>query len=312
MRRISGVSSHAEFYPLLDDDALQSLAADIRENGLLDPITVTEDGVLLDGRNRLRACEIAGVEPITVIFDGDDIGAFVRSKNVRRHQPVGSLAMSTAMSMVEDGLRGTNEETGSRYWKRGSLISGSGDNASVWSQRIAEAGTVLDWMPELGPRVVAGEVALDAAYKEAKDARDRVDAEKRQKAIEANRKREATIREKEDNDRKLAALTDTKSRFLTNIQAGEMSIAVAYAAHQEETRKQREEQRQLAMGWRDTCTQIAESVRYLSGGKKHAQIFLEGFYPHESDYLAPGMQLTRERIDSAIEFLQHVREGVTK
>ncbi len=145
------VHPHAEFYPLLDDDALQALAEDIRENGLLDPVTVTEDGVLLDGRNRLRACELVGIEPATAIFEGDDIGAFVRSKNMRRHQPVGSLAMSTALSMVEDGLRKDGK------WAYGATNSTQVES-SGFKARLSEAGTVLDWMPEVAPRVVSGEL----------------------------------------------------------------------------------------------------------------------------------------------------------
>jgi hypothetical protein len=37
-------------------------ADDIRQNGLVEPVALL-DGLVLDGRNRLRACEIAGVEP---------------------------------------------------------------------------------------------------------------------------------------------------------------------------------------------------------------------------------------------------------
>ena len=49
-------------FPPLSGGELQLLADDIRQNGLLQPIT-TLDGMILDGRNRLLACEIAGVKP---------------------------------------------------------------------------------------------------------------------------------------------------------------------------------------------------------------------------------------------------------
>ncbi len=52
------------------------MVADIREHGLYDPIVMFEDRVL-DGRNRLRACEVAGVEPVFTVYTGDDPVAFV-------------------------------------------------------------------------------------------------------------------------------------------------------------------------------------------------------------------------------------------
>ena len=75
----------ADVLPLLEGEAFDSLVADIRANGLLEPITIHE-GLILDGRNRYRACEAAGIEPKFLEFDGDDPLGFVLSLNVhRRH-----------------------------------------------------------------------------------------------------------------------------------------------------------------------------------------------------------------------------------
>lgn len=49
-------------FPPLGEAELHALAADIRERGLLHPIT-THENLILDGRNRLKACEMAGVKP---------------------------------------------------------------------------------------------------------------------------------------------------------------------------------------------------------------------------------------------------------
>jgi ParB-like chromosome segregation protein Spo0J len=75
----------AEILPLLEGEPFDELVADIRANGLLHPITVCQ-GMILDGRNRFRACEAAGVEPRFVKFDGDDPLSFVLSLNVHRRQ----------------------------------------------------------------------------------------------------------------------------------------------------------------------------------------------------------------------------------
>jgi hypothetical protein len=51
---------------------LCDLADDIKANGLRDPITLTPDGQLLDGRNRALACVQAGVEigPDKIVVEG--------------------------------------------------------------------------------------------------------------------------------------------------------------------------------------------------------------------------------------------------
>lgn len=54
----------AEKFPTMNSIQLQKLADDILENGLKAPVILTPDGTtIVDGRNRLRACGVAGVEP---------------------------------------------------------------------------------------------------------------------------------------------------------------------------------------------------------------------------------------------------------
>lgn len=54
----------AELFPLLDDDQLQPLCSSLLQNGYdrLKPILKWR-GMILDGRNRLRACAMTGVRP---------------------------------------------------------------------------------------------------------------------------------------------------------------------------------------------------------------------------------------------------------
>lgn len=49
------------YLPRMSPEALQLLAADVKDNGLLDPCTTWGGKWLLDGRNREAACKIAGV-----------------------------------------------------------------------------------------------------------------------------------------------------------------------------------------------------------------------------------------------------------
>jgi len=84
---------------MLSDERLQEMADDIKEHGLIHPIVLDKDGVLLDGRNRLAACKIAGVEPRFDTYTGnDDPVIHILGLNVhRRHVPQSALAMAIAI-----------------------------------------------------------------------------------------------------------------------------------------------------------------------------------------------------------------------
>lgn len=75
----------AEIFPMMTAEALAELVADIKENGLLESITTDQDGALLDGRNRLLACEQAGVEPRYATYKGDPWRYVVSTNLHRRH-----------------------------------------------------------------------------------------------------------------------------------------------------------------------------------------------------------------------------------
>src|SRR6266511_5674540 len=68
----------------MGEEEIAELADDIRRNGLLVPILVTQDRKLLDGRNRMTATTIADVEPKFVEYTGDDPVGAVISMNIRR------------------------------------------------------------------------------------------------------------------------------------------------------------------------------------------------------------------------------------
>jgi len=89
---------------MMTEVELQALAADIKANGLQQPIAVyfVKDAeghdreLVLDGRNRELACELAGVDPDYVEIKTDPI-AYVLSQNLhRRHLSPSQVAMVVA------------------------------------------------------------------------------------------------------------------------------------------------------------------------------------------------------------------------
>lgn len=81
----SGLVHHlANRYPMMKAAGLDEMALDIAAHGQREPIWLDIEGHLIDGRNRLEACRLAGVSPRFKVYEGDDIEAFIVSKNEHR------------------------------------------------------------------------------------------------------------------------------------------------------------------------------------------------------------------------------------
>jgi hypothetical protein len=83
---VRAVHPAASVFPEMSPAALKELIEDIRQNGLIHPIVCTADGIVLDGRNRLKACEIASVEPRFEVYAGGNPVGFTVSANLKRRQ----------------------------------------------------------------------------------------------------------------------------------------------------------------------------------------------------------------------------------
>jgi hypothetical protein len=110
---VGGFKVHpaASLFPLLEGEAFDELVASIRQHGIRQPV-VTLDGVLVDGRNRVRAVERLAEEGVTVdlaptelsLPPGASVADWVRSTNiVRRHLTADARAMIVAklVPMIE-------------------------------------------------------------------------------------------------------------------------------------------------------------------------------------------------------------------
>jgi ParB-like chromosome segregation protein Spo0J len=95
----------ADLFPMLGDEQLAELTEDIRVRGLVESIiTITVDGevLILDGRNRYRACLVAGVDPRTVAWDGTggSPSGFVLAKNIHRRHLSPSQRAAIAVDLL--------------------------------------------------------------------------------------------------------------------------------------------------------------------------------------------------------------------
>lgn len=113
----------ADRFPLMPEAELRALAADIRENGLREPILMF-DGQVIDGRNRLVACHLAGVEPRFEPWqpghDEDTPTTYIWSRNgVRRHLTQSQKAALAAILADEIAKERQRHREAHRQAKKG-------------------------------------------------------------------------------------------------------------------------------------------------------------------------------------------------
>lgn len=174
----------ADAFPMMSDAELEELAADIAANGLRHPLVFTHDGaMLIDGRNRLRACQIAGVEIADERLPEDWTDAqiidFIVSANVkRRHLTPSQKAMvaSALEPMYAEAARermlagkadpranspqGSTEQNKSRE-QAAKAVGASG-------RSVSDAKALKRDAPDLADKVVNGDMTLNAATVERK------------------------------------------------------------------------------------------------------------------------------------------------
>lgn len=192
------VHPFADDFPLMEGEEFADLVQDVKKNGLREPILLTHDGrTLVDGRNRYRACEAAGVDPVferlgshytePMILD------LIASKNLARRQlnagqraflGLRYLERYEAATMKaeterktkpapwetdkrEDSNATTADLQESRYERQSAARAAKAVGAS--GRAVQQAKTVARDAPDLAEQVKTGRVSLDAAYREARE-----------------------------------------------------------------------------------------------------------------------------------------------
>ena len=171
----------AEIFPLMSGPEIKEMADDIRQNGLREPITCCE-GKILDGRNRLKACSLAEVEPaFRELPAGVSPAQYVWSANyTRRHLTVGQRAMAatTFADLLAKEAKARMSRGGTLAVRQGVEIIPHPDKgrtrdklaemAGVNGRYIADAQTIHRESPELAAEVMAGTVKIPEAKRRLK------------------------------------------------------------------------------------------------------------------------------------------------
>lgn len=159
--------SLCSIFPKLDESAFEALKADIQTNGQRNPIMV-KNGEVLDGQNRLRACEELNIVPWMQEYLGDDLVEFVLAQNLhRRHLTAGQSA--TIVALAQDWSKAHPIGKVAKLPIKGLPVDTQADRAekSGASKRTqGSADKLVKESPELAKQVAAGEITLNKAMKE--------------------------------------------------------------------------------------------------------------------------------------------------
>jgi N6-adenosine-specific RNA methylase IME4 len=168
---------HSSLVPDLDGCAYAALRDDIADRGLLQPLEITSKGIVLDGRQRLRAATELGhaTVPVLLVEPADELEHIILAALQRRHLSASQRAAlaveldryqqlrSEAVGRQRANLRQHADTEAAFLPPRGK----SRDQAAAWAgvsaRTIQDAATVRGHDPVLFERVKAGEIAAAVA-----------------------------------------------------------------------------------------------------------------------------------------------------
>ncbi len=155
--------------PQMTEEEYAELKNDIKDNGLLTPITLFEDKIL-DGRHRYQACQELNIEPAIDYYNGTTPAHYVLSKNIFRRSLNGTQKAGVAAKIQpyyekenppgRPKKGGTNSTFNSKNRDlAGSVIGVSGRYVDKYKKLVAEK-------PELQAKLDSGEITITGAEKE--------------------------------------------------------------------------------------------------------------------------------------------------
>lgn len=172
---------YANLFPMMQIEEYQKLIADVKENGLVEKI-ILHEGKILDGRNRFMACGEAGIQPEFETYAGKEPLKFVISKNMhRRHLSASQKAIIAVdlLPMLEDEAETRKLATLKQFteveilphrYEEGKSRDFAGEMLGVSGRYVSDAKAIIDKMPDLKEKIASGEMSLQDAKKEVRQA----------------------------------------------------------------------------------------------------------------------------------------------
>lgn len=204
----------ANIFPMMDGNSLDELAADIKANGQQIEIELL-DGKIIDGRNRYKACLIAGVEPLFMEVLPADPLQYVLSLNLqRRHLDSGQRAF-VALNVEEYEAKAAKQRqhlSKGRGKKgpanlpdlKGDARDKAAEQLAVGGRSVSDAKAVAQASPKLADLGIAGKLAPSIGAKIARAAESDEQLSEAAERIEAGEKATKVLKDIVSDNKKAA------------------------------------------------------------------------------------------------------------
>lgn len=159
----------ADIFPLMEGRDFEELCDSIKSHGQLEPIWLVAaeppaiEGLILDGRNRYRACQRLGIAPTFEWYTGNDPLSFVVNLNLHRRH-LNEAQRSAVAAMISNMAQGerTDLQPSANLPKVSQARAAEMLNVS---ERTVRAAVVVknDGAPELFKALQSGRVSTSAA-----------------------------------------------------------------------------------------------------------------------------------------------------
>lgn len=175
---------YADIFPMLPLEELDTLAADIAANGLLEPITIYE-GKVLDGRNRYVACLNVAVDPRLTQYTGDDPLGFVVSKNLHRRH-MNEAQRSVIAAKLANMPVGRNWANSANLQNNQTVTQAEAATMlNVSPRSVASVKAIERDAPDLLLAMESGELSVNAAMREVKERKREAQRESNRELVES-------------------------------------------------------------------------------------------------------------------------------
>ncbi len=216
-RKVADLRIHprADVVPFPDPETHEQMAADVERRGIVTPLDILADGLVLDGRTRLSIARVLGITevPVRIVEAADPFDYMVRAALLRRDLSKSQRAMlalelpeyQKAKAEAAERVRATQAHPGEQVGQARTFVSAPSEStptratdaiaplAGVSGSYIRKAALVARENPALADRVKSGEVSVNEAAE-----------------VVTGRKEEPTPIVKEDANRRLPVIKRTR------------------------------------------------------------------------------------------------------
>ena len=166
--KLSQINPNSINDEIYEDTDVSELVKSISNNGLLEPLVISKDGILISGHRRFKALQQLGIEDVEVrIVDTDNpIITLIEFNKYRTKTNTDILRESRFLQeelkkQIGKGRKAANERGG----KRLSLDLELAKRLNVGTTRLKQLRSIENYRPELIADIETGKISVSAAYK---------------------------------------------------------------------------------------------------------------------------------------------------